>query len=60
MGRRRSGGAGKRFRAVVFFDSLHDLGDPPAALRAAYVSLAEGALVVAADAGLNLVLAAGK
>ena len=37
------------FDVVVFFDSLHDLGDPPAALRAAYDSLAEGGLVVAVE-----------
>ncbi|MGK5682027.1 class I SAM-dependent methyltransferase [Actinoplanes sp. URMC 104] len=37
------------FDVVVFFDSLHDLGDPPAALRAAYESLSEGGLVVAVE-----------
>lgn len=37
------------FDVVVFFDSLHDLGDPPAALRAAYASLDEGGLVVAVE-----------
>jgi SAM-dependent methyltransferase len=37
------------FDVVVFFDSLHDLGDPPAALRRAYASLAEGGIVVAVE-----------
>jgi SAM-dependent methyltransferase len=37
------------FDVVVFFDSLHDLGDPPAALRAAYDSLSDGGLVVAVE-----------
>jgi hypothetical protein len=38
-----------RFDVVVFFDSLHDLGDPPAALRAAYDALADGGLPVAVE-----------
>ena len=38
-----------RFDAVVFFDSLHDMGDPPAALRRAYESLAEGGVVIAVE-----------
>jgi SAM-dependent methyltransferase len=37
------------FDVVVFFDSLHDLGDPPAALRRAYEVLTEGGLVVAVE-----------
>jgi hypothetical protein len=41
-------GAG-RFDAVVFFDSLHDMGDPPAALRRAYDSLADGGVVIAVE-----------
>jgi SAM-dependent methyltransferase len=39
------------FDVVVFFDSLHDLGDPPAALRRAYESLTEGGIVVAVEPG---------
>ncbi|MFF5077097.1 class I SAM-dependent methyltransferase [Actinoplanes sp. NPDC000266] len=38
-----------RFDVVVFFDSLHDLGDPPAALRSAYEALAPGGIVVAVE-----------
>jgi hypothetical protein len=37
------------FDVVVFFDALHDLGDPPAALRRAYASLGEGGIVVAVE-----------
>lgn len=37
------------FDLVVFFDSLHDLGDPPAALRRAHDVLAEGGTVVAVE-----------
>jgi SAM-dependent methyltransferase len=37
------------FDVVVFFDSLHDLGDPPAALRAAYDALAPGGILVAVE-----------
>jgi SAM-dependent methyltransferase len=37
------------FDVVVFFDSLHDLGDPPAALRAAYEALADGGILVAVE-----------
>ena len=37
------------YDVVVFFDSLHDLGDPPAALRAAYEALTPGGLVVAVE-----------
>ena len=37
------------YDVVVFFDALHDLGDPPAALRAAYDSLADGGIVVAVE-----------
>jgi hypothetical protein len=37
------------FDVVVFFDSLHDLGDPPAALRRAHESLVEGGIVVAVE-----------
>ncbi|MGP4044628.1 class I SAM-dependent methyltransferase [Streptomyces sp. 2A115] len=37
------------FDVVVFFDSLHDLGDPPAALRRAHEVLAEGGIVVAVE-----------
>ncbi|XVU22424.1 class I SAM-dependent methyltransferase [Actinoplanes sp. CA-054009] len=38
-----------RFDVVAFFDSLHDLGDPPAALRAAYEALAPGGILVAVE-----------
>ncbi len=34
---------------VVYFDALHDMGDPPAALRRAYEVLAPGGLVVAVE-----------
>ncbi|MEV6305666.1 methyltransferase domain-containing protein [Actinoplanes sp. NPDC051861] len=37
------------FDVVVFFDALHDLGDPAAALRAAYDALAPGGVVVAVE-----------
>ncbi|GAA0487465.1 SAM-dependent methyltransferase [Paractinoplanes deccanensis] len=37
------------FDVVAFFDSLHDLGDPPAALRAAYDALAPGGILVAVE-----------
>nr|WP_296070662.1 class I SAM-dependent methyltransferase [uncultured Actinoplanes sp.] len=37
------------FDVVVYFDALHDLGDPPAALRAAYHALADGGLIVAVE-----------
>ncbi|MBM2620905.1 class I SAM-dependent methyltransferase [Actinoplanes sp. LDG1-06] len=37
------------FDVVFFFDSLHDLGDPPAALLAAYHALTEGGLLVAVE-----------
>jgi len=37
------------YDVVVFFDSLHDLGDPSAALRAAHDSLADGGIVVAVE-----------
>jgi SAM-dependent methyltransferase len=37
------------FDVVVYFDSLHDLGDPPAALRAAYDALADGGILVAVE-----------
>jgi 2-polyprenyl-3-methyl-5-hydroxy-6-metoxy-1,4-benzoquinol methylase len=37
------------FDVVVFFDALHDLGDPQAALRHAYASLAEDGIVVAVE-----------
>ena len=42
-------GAEGRYDVVVFFDALHDLGDPPAALRAAYDSLTDGGIVVAVE-----------
>ncbi len=42
-------GAAGPYGVVVFFDSLHDLGDPPAALRAAYDALTDGGLVVAVE-----------
>lgn len=42
-------GADGPYDVVVFFDSLHDLGDPPAALRAAYDALADGGIVVAVE-----------
>jgi SAM-dependent methyltransferase len=41
-------GAGP-YDVVVFFDSLHDLGDPPAALRAACDALTDGGIVVAVE-----------
>ena len=41
-------GAGP-YDVVVYFDSLHDLGDPAAALRAAYDALVPGGLVVAVE-----------
>ena len=44
-----SGALAGEFDVVVYFDSLHDLGDPRAALRAAYDSLAEGGLLVAVE-----------
>ncbi|PRX49407.1 hypothetical protein B0I33_103443 [Prauserella shujinwangii] len=34
---------------VVFFDALHDLGDPPAALRRAHDLLTEGEILVAVE-----------
>jgi SAM-dependent methyltransferase len=37
------------FDVIFFFDSLHDLGDPPAALRQAYASLADGGILVAVE-----------
>jgi SAM-dependent methyltransferase len=37
------------YDVIVFFDSLHDLGDPPAALRRAHEVLADGGLVVAVE-----------
>lgn len=37
------------FDVIVYFDSLHDLGDPPAALRRARELLAEGGIVVAVE-----------
>ncbi|WP_433830026.1 class I SAM-dependent methyltransferase [Actinoplanes sp. CA-015351] len=37
------------FDVVVFFDALHDMGDPAAALRAAYASLNPGGIVVAVE-----------
>ncbi|MCW6003574.1 class I SAM-dependent methyltransferase [Micromonospora sp. CPCC 205371] len=37
------------YDVVVYFDALHDLGDPPAALRHAYASLAEGGILVAVE-----------
>jgi SAM-dependent methyltransferase len=40
---------GGRFDAVMFFDSLHDMGDPPAALRKVYESLDDGGVVVAVE-----------
>ncbi|MEU4423835.1 class I SAM-dependent methyltransferase [Actinoplanes sp. NPDC024001] len=38
-----------QFDVVVFFDALHDLGDPAAALRSAYDALAPGGIVVAVE-----------
>ena len=37
------------FDVVVFFDALHDLGDPPAALRRARDQLVPGGVVVAVE-----------
>ncbi len=37
------------FDVVTFFDSLHDMGDPLAALRRAYDLLVEGGIVVAVE-----------
>ncbi|GGN05939.1 SAM-dependent methyltransferase [Actinoplanes campanulatus] len=37
------------FDVVVFFDALHDLGDPVSALKAAYEALAPGGVVVAVE-----------
>jgi hypothetical protein len=37
------------YDVVVYFDSLHDMGDPPAALRRAYDLLADGGIVVAVE-----------
>jgi SAM-dependent methyltransferase len=41
--------SGGTFDAAFFFDSLHDLGDPLAALRRVYGSLADGGVVVAVE-----------
>ncbi|MEU8240187.1 class I SAM-dependent methyltransferase [Actinoplanes missouriensis] len=38
-----------RFDVVVFFDALHDMGDPVAALRAAHEALNPGGIVVAVE-----------
>ncbi|WP_328467798.1 class I SAM-dependent methyltransferase [Actinoplanes sp. NBC_00393] len=38
-----------QFDVVVYFDALHDLGDPAAALKAAYDALAPGGIVVAVE-----------
>lgn len=38
-----------RYDVVVYFDALHDMGDPPSALRGAHRSLAEGGTVVAVE-----------
>jgi Methyltransferase domain/Rv2258c-like winged HTH domain len=37
------------FQVVTFFDALHDLGDPAAALRRAYELLSPGGVVVAVE-----------
>ncbi|MDI6102580.1 class I SAM-dependent methyltransferase [Actinoplanes sp. NEAU-A12] len=37
------------FDVVVYFDALHDLGDPAAALKAAYDALTPGGVVVAVE-----------
>jgi Methyltransferase domain len=37
------------FQVVTFFDALHDLGDPMAALRRAYELLSPGGIVVAVE-----------
>jgi SAM-dependent methyltransferase len=37
------------FDVVTYFDSLHDLGDPAASLRAAYDALAPGGILVAVE-----------
>ncbi|MFH0242025.1 methyltransferase domain-containing protein [Streptomyces sp. HK10] len=37
------------FDVVVFFDSLHDMGDPPAALRRAREVLSDGGIVIAVE-----------
>jgi SAM-dependent methyltransferase len=41
--------SGGPFDAAIFFDSLHDLGDPAATLRHVYESLADGGVVVAVE-----------
>jgi SAM-dependent methyltransferase len=38
-----------RYDVVTFFDSLHDLGDPLGALRAAYEALDDGGILVAVE-----------
>jgi SAM-dependent methyltransferase len=37
------------FDVVVFFDALHDLGDPPAALQRAHEVLTDGGIIVAVE-----------
>jgi DNA-binding SARP family transcriptional activator/SAM-dependent methyltransferase len=37
------------FDVIVFLDALHDLGDPPAALRQAHELLVDGGIVVAVE-----------
>jgi hypothetical protein len=45
-----NGAAGRgAWDVVAFFDALHDLGDPPAALRRAHELLAEGGTVIAVE-----------
>ncbi len=37
------------FEVVTFFDSLHDMGDPPAALRRAHDVLVDGGIIVVVE-----------
>ena len=41
------------YDVVVFFDALHDMGDPASALREAYASLCQGGIVLAIEPWSN-------